>query len=123
MKTTDVQRVWHMKKYCEQIAAAIVRFGSTYDFFKTDHDYQNTLAMSIMQIGEMSSRLSDDFKEANNHIEWHAIKGMRNLFAHEYLSMDKPTVWETATSDIPKLLAFIDEIIENNKEAFTPPTA
>lgn len=39
--------------------------------------------MCIIQIGELVSRLSDEFLEQHKYIPWHAIKSMRNLHAHE----------------------------------------
>ena len=38
------------------------------------------------------------------------MKGMRNLFAHEYESADQELLWETITKDIPKLNKQLQEI-------------
>jgi uncharacterized protein with HEPN domain len=122
MKDSDVQRIWHMKQYCEQIAQAVARFGPAYDMFAADTDYRNAVSMCIMQIGELSGRLSEEFKDASrNHVTWTALKGMRNWFAHDYISMDTETIWEAATKDAPALLAFFNHIIEENPEAFQLP--
>ena len=47
------------------------------------------------------------------------IRGMRNLFAHTYATMDKEIIWDVATNDIPYLLAFctkyINEYNKNNQ--------
>ena len=37
------------------------------------------------------------------------MKGMRNLVAHNYGSMSREIIWETAVMDIPVLLAFCEE--------------
>jgi len=111
-----------MKQYCEQIAEAILRFGSTYKDFSTDHDYRNAVSMCIMQIGELSGRLSEEFKDTSrNHVTWAALKGMRNWFAHEYISMDTETIWEAATKDVPALLDFFNQVIEQNPDEFQLP--
>ena len=34
------------------------------------------------------------------------IKGMRNVFAHDYGAIDYDRVWDTVTEDIPILLEF-----------------
>jgi uncharacterized protein with HEPN domain len=71
--------------------------------------------MSIMQIGEISSGLSEEFKEqTRSQVPWGLVKSMRNMFAHDYASMDKATVWETATEDIPTLLHFCERTIEKH---------
>jgi uncharacterized protein with HEPN domain len=59
--------------------------------------------MCIIQIGELVSRLSDDFIESHPLIPWHAIKSMRNLHAHDSERVDLGIVWNTLTADIPDL--------------------
>ena len=71
--------------------------------------------MSIMQIGELSVNLSEDFKDATRkHIPWSLIKGMRNHFAHGYAMMNKDDIWETAVKDIPNVLSFCNQLITDN---------
>jgi uncharacterized protein with HEPN domain len=73
--------------------------------------------MSMMQIGELSGSLSDEFKDATRgEMKWSAIKGMRNLFAHAYASMDKQVIWEAALRDIPDLMNFCRKMIESVQE-------
>lgn len=116
MKDSDLQRIQHMKTYCEDISDTIERFSEDYQIFESDKDYFNSVSMSIMQIGELSAGLSDEFKNATRHqIQWGALKGMRNLFAHAYISMNKSVVWESATRDIPSVLDFCDEILALNE--------
>ena len=122
MKQTDVQRIMHMKRYCESVARSIARFGNSYEAFDADDDYFNAVSMCIYQIGELSIGLTDEFKaQTAAQMEWHKVRGMRNAFAHRYNSMDKITIWQTATESIPALLAFCNQTISENKEAFTPP--
>ena len=93
MENSDIQRIEHIKRYCEDIAKSIVRFGNDFEIFKTDRDFYNAVSMCIMQIGELSSRLSDEFRqETKAQIPWGLVRSMRNMFAHDYYSMDKDTV-------------------------------
>ena len=41
---------------------------------------------------------------------WAEMRGMRNLFAHEYESLDKDLLWETVMKDIPALYERLKEI-------------
>jgi len=41
------------------------------------------------------------------------MKAMQNLVAHNYGKMDQAIIWETATVDIPALLRFCNEQLEN----------
>ena len=117
MKDSDFQRIEHIKKYCEEIAGFIVRFGEDYAIFSTDNAYLNAVSMSIMQIGELSIGLSDNFKESTRtQMQWGLIRGMRNMFAHTYAKMDKVVIWDVATKDIPVLLRFCESIVEKAKQ-------
>jgi uncharacterized protein with HEPN domain len=65
--------------------------------------------MKIFQIGEISIKLSDEFKEeTSSEIPWRNVANMRNLFGHDYGSMDKSIIWKTATENIPELQAFLE---------------
>jgi uncharacterized protein with HEPN domain len=122
MESSDVQRIKHIKQYCEDIADSINRFGAKYEIFANDKDYFNSISMSIMQIGELTVGLTDAFKESTkNQMQWGAIRSARNMYAHAYAKMDKISIWETATKDIPGLRQFCDDItkqleIGNNKK-------
>jgi uncharacterized protein with HEPN domain len=112
MKSGDIQRIYHIKTYCEDITETIERFGREYSTFIRDKDYFKSVSMSMMQIGELSAGLSDEFKtETQDRMRWGAIKGMRNLFAHAYISMNKEVVWESANRDILSMLKFCDKIL------------
>jgi uncharacterized protein with HEPN domain len=49
--------------------------------------------------------------ETHSQIPWYAIKGMRNLHAHDYEKVDLNIVWNTLTEDIPDLLNKLDIIL------------
>ena len=117
MNNSDLLRIKHIKTYCEDIAKAIQRFGEDFEIFRNDTDYLNSVSMSIMQIGELSVGLSDDFKHASGEqMQLGAIRGMRNLYAHAYAKMDKASIWETVTMDIPGLLNFCERTIARTQE-------
>ena len=60
-------------------------------------------------IGEAVLRLEPSFIETNSVIEWHKIKGFRNLIAHDYFGIDTEEVWDIVTNKIPGLKTFIQE--------------
>ena len=62
--------------------------------------------------GECESRISGEFKEAHGNIPWHAIKSMRNIFAHNYDRINTDIVWETITERIPELRTQLSEILD-----------
>ena len=90
----------------------IERFGEDFDTFTHDRAYFNAVSMSVMQIGELANGLSDAFREeTKDAMPWGMIRGMRNWLAHAYGEIDESVIWETAVSDIPKLLRFCDSVL------------
>lgn len=118
MLPPDLQRLAHIQDYCVEIQNTIKRYGNDFTAFDADHDYQRSISFSIMQIGELSGGLSDEFrKETSGRIQWGPIKAMRNLFAHNYGHMDRGIIWETATTDIPVLRDFCNEYISREQQS------
>ena len=122
MKFRDAQIVLHIRHYCLVVNDAVGRLDNDYKQFTKDEVLRHSISMCLMQIGELSGRLSEKFKDQTmNKVMWGAIRSMRNWFAHEYTKMDLSEVWESATRDISSLLAFCNETIEANPDAFTFP--
>lgn len=112
MQPPDLQRIEHIKDYCVEIEKTINRYGRSFDIFAADMDYQKSVSFSILQIGELSGKLSEAFRnETAADVPWTAIRGMRNFFAHNYGSMSREVIWKTANEDIPALLAFCERIL------------
>jgi uncharacterized protein with HEPN domain len=99
----DVELLKHILRYCSRIQRAKERFGLSFEIFKSDFEYQSSCAMYILQIGELSNKLSDNSKVRHSDIPWREIIGMRNLFAHDYENLDIEKVWETMSNDIVPL--------------------
>ena len=71
--------------------------------------------MCLMQIGELTIKLSQEFKDSHNEIPWRAIRGMRNVVAHEYGNIDEETVWETVESGTQALKEFCLRIADHEE--------
>lgn len=114
MLSPDLQRIAHIRDYCIEIENTIQRYGKSFEAFSLDIDYQKSVSFSILQIGELSGKLSEEFREkTSNLVPWSAVRGMRNLFAHNYGSMSRDTIWRTANEDIPELLKFCNGVLNN----------
>ena len=104
MMSPDLQRISRIRDYCLEIQNTIIRYG-----------YQRSIAFSILQIGELGGGLSEEYRKATiGRIQWGPMKGMRNMVAHSYGSMSREIIWETATVDIPVLLAFCEEQLNDS---------
>ena len=83
------------------------------DEFYADIKSFDAVLMNFVIIGEMIARLSDDFIDRNNRIEWHKIKGFRNIVAHNYFGVDAEEVWQIIKNDIPDLKEKIESLLAN----------
>lgn len=107
MDERDKSILWRMAEYCRDIASFIERFGRDFSVFTLDRAYFHAVSMCILQIGELSGSLSEEYRaETAEKIPWTNIRGMRNIVAHDYGALDEELVWETALDDIPALLDF-----------------
>ena len=67
---------------------------------------RDTCILNIGHIGEIANDIRvqfPDFAAANPQLPFEAIYAMRNILFHGYHSIDDEIVWQTATTDIPKL--------------------
>ena len=69
--------------------------------------------MCVLQIGELTSRLPDDFKDGHTEIPWRKIKAMRNIYVHEYEEVDFTVVWDVLTKDIPILRQDLQRLLQD----------
>lgn len=67
-------------------------------------------------IGETSDHISDETKTKFSEIEWAQIKGMRNIFVHEYFGIDSNLVWEIIKDDLPDLKNKVQLIVKSMNE-------
>ena len=105
--------------YCDKIEAFIKRFGPDFENYCKDEAFQLSCSACIIQIGELTTRLSEDFKENHSNITWYAIKGLRNIHAHEYEKVDLEGMWNTLTQEIPELKAQLTEILSQETKTLS----
>lgn len=79
--------------------------------FIKDEEKQDAVIRKIEVAGEATKRISEQLREAQYHIPWRAIAGMRDKLIHEYFQVDIDTVWETASKDIPDLLPQLEAVL------------
>ena len=94
--------------YCNSIARMRNRFGDTFENYTSDEDFQMSSSMCILQIGELTTRLTDEFKAQHSDIPWREIKALRNIHAQE---VDFEEMWKILTEDIPELKEKLEQIL------------
>lgn len=110
-----------MLKWCNQIEEFINRFGNNYDSYVKDMAFQCSTNMALLQIGELTTKLSETFKEKHDIVPWKLMRAVRNITAHDYESIEYEVMWQTLTEDIPKLKEQLANILntktnENNND-------
>jgi len=88
------------------------------DALASNRLYRKAVVMSILNIGELTKHLSDEFKAENSEIPWKQITGMRDIAAHGYSEMDDDIIWDVVTHSIPELQAFIvNQLSDTNDDS------
>ena len=98
--------------YCDDIKDYMNQVNATYEVYLANKMFRTAVDMSVLQIGELTKRLSDDFKARHSEIPWNQVKGMRNVLVHEYEEVDFETAWNILTKRIPELKAQLEKILE-----------
>ena len=112
MKDRNIAILNKIIKYASEIDGTILRFELDFDKFKNDYVAKNAISMCLLQIGELVNKLSDEFKEKHDKIQWRDIIAIRNRAAHAYGSIDIEILWNIAINDIPKLKNYCENIKE-----------
>ncbi len=100
-------------EYCDKIEILIQRFGNSLKAFEADFAFQMSCGMCIIQIGELTTRLTENFKENHSDIAWNEIKGLRNIHAHDYENIDLEELWKILTEDVPELKVQLQKVFKN----------
>lgn len=79
--------------------------------FSTDRKTQDAVVRNLEIIGEASSRLSNEFRNAHSDIPWTLMRGLRNRIVHAYFGVDLQLVWEVIVDDLPPLKKRIEKVI------------
>ena len=100
-------------KYCDEIDLIMERFGRSCVLFSNDFAYRYDCSMCIFQIGELASKLSEDFRDKYNGVPWNKIRGIRNIFAHDYESINNDEIWATIETKVPELKKYCEYILKD----------
>lgn len=111
----DKQILEHIVRYCDEVNEAHTIFKYNKELFMNTPTYRNGCSMPIMQIGELVKKLSKSFINADKKMPWKEIKGMRDIFAHGYSTMNKEMIWNTSIDDIPVLKNHVFKILNDSK--------
>lgn len=64
-------------------------------------------------VGEAASRTPLEERAQHNDIPWAQIVGLRNRLIHGYDSVDFEILWQIVNSDLPNLIAKLEQIVSS----------
>lgn len=77
--------------------------GKDRESFEAELVTQDAVVRQLEIIGEVSKRVSKEFRSKHPDIPWSDMAGMRDVLIHDYIDVDFGVVWKTASEDIPNL--------------------
>jgi len=106
---TDLQFI---QDIMESVTAAR-DFVIGYDFesFSNERKTKSATIRELEIIGEASSRISSEKKNAYPDVPWRLLKDFRNVLSHEYFGVNNEIVWDIVQNKLPQLQKRIEEII------------
>ena len=110
MNNRDYQIIRKILKEIEIIEDFIAEFDL--EKFSSDERTKRAACMTIINIGELTKSLTEDFKNDYSNIPWKSIAGMRDITAHKYQTLKMGDVWVTIVNDMPKLKVQLNDIIK-----------
>ena len=81
-------------------------------YHSNDQKDFNACLSLLANIGEQSTKISDELKAKYNNINWLVIKSLRNKIVHNYTGLDVFILFETIKNSLPVLKNDISKIIE-----------
>ena len=82
---------------------------------RKDLDSNRMLVLALVKdieiVGEAATRISEDIQHSHPDIPWPDIIGMRHRLIHAYFEINLDILWETVVTDLPPLIASLDNIL------------
>lgn len=92
-----------------RIAIRHMRSGG--EGWRDDLKTVDAVSKRIEEVGETLSRVSRELRAATPEIAWRSAVGMRAHLAHDYFNVDLDLVETTVESDLPALIAAIEDAL------------
>ncbi len=85
---------------------------------RADLDADEVLALALVRLleilGEAAKGVSADCRRKHPRIPWKHIAGTRDRLIHGYFDVDLDVVWAIISSDLPPLIAELEELIRGD---------
>ena len=110
MLSPDLQRIKHIRDYCVDVEGRLlVTETPLTSLIMTPTISALFRSACCRLVNSAVGCLSSTSSQPPNMFSGGPIKGMRSLIAHNYGSMSRDIIWETASVDIPAQKNFCEE--------------
>jgi len=105
----DRESVYHIQRSADRLAelAAAGR-----DAFDASWVPRSAARWEVQVIGEAAGRLSEGFRAAYPDVAVRRAKRVRNIFVHQYDTVDEDEVWAAITTAVPEFAASLRALPE-----------
>jgi len=100
MTPRDREALEQIIECADAIAAYVERAG---DEWSNDGMAVDAIAKRLEEIGEQAKRITADTLGGMPGVNWTAVKGMRDVIAHDYLDVQVGVVVDVVQDDLPGL--------------------
>lgn len=69
----------------------------------------------LHRIGETVARLDSEFTTTHPEVRWRAMKGMRNLVAHDYGAVDYDMLWNALARNLPQEADHVQHTLDEQR--------
>ena len=106
----DIERLQHILDAANVLANYTQHH--TLDEAQADPVVYFGLVKHVEIIGEAVYKLTVQYRDSHNDVNWGDIERMRHVLVHGYYKIRPSQLWETITADIPQLKPIIERLIE-----------
>lgn len=104
-----------MLQYSNKISEYVS--GLDYNRFVENSLIVDACVFNLSQIGELVTKVSEDYENSHDKIPWRQLYGLRNRIVHDYEGVNLDLVWQIVHDDIPDLISKLEIIVNKDKDS------
>ncbi len=88
--------------------------GLTNDTFAADEKTVDAVVRNFQVLGEAARQVPPEIQSKYPEIPWAIMQGMRHILVHDYFKVKVDIVWRTVQTDLPTLIAPLQQVLHEN---------
>lgn len=111
MKYSDQQRIQKIYEKAVTLREYIVSHQIKKEDLLTEISLQWLVTTPLYNIGEQVYKLSNEYKEVHNEIQWAMIAGLRHRLIHDYDGTNWSIIADVVFEELPVLIGQLEKLI------------